>query len=178
VNRISWLWAWSQVLSVFELWSSSLRLRLWGRSAAKAKAQTCELISSFQVKLISSSREEFSQKMHFSLNFTIIFSLDLTHLLSSERIHKNWQKITDFFKLTPFKWFALKNVIFIWLIIQIQSSEAQLTVQTWASKYKRRPILKEAQLKDQEFWAALIGARAWSSAQDFEPMLFTTYTYT
>ncbi len=101
--------------------------------------------------------------MHFSLNFTIIFSLDLTHLLSSERIHKNWQKITDFFKLTLFKWFALKNVIFIWLIIQIQSSEAQLTVQTWASKYKRRPILKEAQLKDQEFWAALIGARAWSS---------------
>ncbi len=34
-----------------------------------------------------------------------------------------------------------------------------------------RPILTEAQLKDEEFWAALI------EAQDFGPMLFHYFTY-
>jgi hypothetical protein len=37
------------------------------------QAQACEL----QTQLISSSREEFSKKIDFSLNSTIIFNLDL-----------------------------------------------------------------------------------------------------
>ena len=53
----------------------------------------------------------------------------------------------------------VKNVIFLSLIIQIESSEAQLTVQTFATKYR-------AQLKDQEFFTALIEARA--SSEGFQ----------
>jgi hypothetical protein len=51
-----------------------LKLRLRGRSAAqgKAQAQACEL----EVKLISSSRENFSQKIDLLLNSTIIFNLE------------------------------------------------------------------------------------------------------
>jgi len=57
-----------------------------------------------EAQLISSSREEFSQKMVFSLNFTIIFKLDLTHLLLSERIHiKTGKNLQIFLKLTHFK---------------------------------------------------------------------------
>jgi hypothetical protein len=47
------------------------------RSAAqgKAQAQGCE----FETQLISSSREDFSQKIDFLLNSTIIFNLEFDY---------------------------------------------------------------------------------------------------
>ncbi len=128
-------YAWSSVLAVFELWSSRYEVE------AQLKLRL-KLVSS-KLSLFQAHEKNSLKRMHFSLNSTIIFNLGLTHLLFSERIHiKTGKKLPIFFKLTLFKWFSLKNFMFISLIIQMRSSEAQL--------------------KDQEFWAALIEARAWS----------------
>ncbi len=78
------------------LWT--LKLRLWGRSAAlaEAQAQACEL----EAQLISSSREQFYWKIYFALNPTIIFNLDLTDNCSFKWYIQKPAKRIIFFKIT------------------------------------------------------------------------------
>ena len=99
-----------------------MKLRLWGRSAAQAQAQAQAV--ELEAQLITSSREELSQKMDFSLNFTISLNLYLTHLLFSEGIHINTgKKLPNFFKLTLFKWFALKTLYFHHLLFKFKAQK-------------------------------------------------------
>ncbi len=122
----------SSVLAVFELWSSNSGYEVYAQLKLRLKFVS---LSSF-VAHLELIRRILSNDGFFTEFDNYFESWFDSFVVFRKNSYKNWQKISDFFQ-TLFKWFALKNLIFMWLIIQIVCSEAQLTVQTWASKYRR-----------------------------------------